>query len=158
MLVHTDRRIVGEWVVSRLPTMSQRTFSGRMDAFSALGYSIDGRMVLGVLFSDHSPVLRGVQVHLAMEHQPNAELRTAFGHAMTYAFGDLRCQRATAHVPKRHRDMRKVASILGFTEEGCMKHGFLTDDCMVYGLVKKDAEKWMLHAARNQHILQGTGI
>ena len=157
MLVHTNPVLVGNFVIPRLPDMSRRTFAGRMDAFSALGYSEDGRMAMGVLFSDHSPTLRGVQVHLAMDSIVNPSLRTAFGHSMQYIFEQLKCVRATAHIPKRHHEMRKVASILGFTEEGCMKHGFLTDDCIVYGLTKRNAEKWMLHAEKNQHNLYLTG-
>lgn len=155
--VHTRPQIVGPWVVERLPEMARRSFDGRMDAFTSLGYSRDGRMEMGVLFSDHSPVFRSVHAHLALENVNGSFLRTSFGHAMLYSFGQLGCVRITANIPKRHKKMRNVADILGFKEEGCLKHGFLTDDCMVYGLTKRDAEKWMLHALRNQHNLNLTG-
>lgn len=160
MEIHVNPATVANFVIPRLPEMSRRTFVGRMDAFSALGYSQDGRMVMGVLFSDHSPVLRGVHAHLAIDRKAGdngAILRTSMAHAMDYAFRQLKCIRITAHVPKRNDEMRKSASILGFKEEGCMKHGFLTDDCIVYGLTKRDAQKWLLHADKNKHILLPIG-
>lgn len=105
-----------------------------------IGYEVEGKMVAGFIFFNHCPWVKTIEVGLALEAK-GAILRPILRHVMLYPFVQLGCQRVTAMIPKRALKVRKLVQIVGFTEEGNIRHGFGTDHCMVYGILKAEADK-----------------
>lgn len=139
-----DDKLVGGWVIDRLPMPQRKGFEATPDyPLRGIGYKVNDKLVMGIIFYNHIPWHKSVEVGIALEPKQGAFLRGMLRHAMVYPFVQLGCQRVTAMAPKRAKASRNFMEILGFEEEGNIRHGFGTDDCIVYGLLKKQAEeKW----------------
>lgn len=149
-----DDKRVAKWVMERTPYPQRKGFDAQPDyPIRGIGYEVDGKMVMGLIFMNHAPWLKNIEVGIALEGSGGV-LRGILRHAMIYPFVQLGCQRVTAYVPKRADKSRKMVQAVGFVEEGNMRHGFGTDDCMVYGLLKREAErKW-----RFEELLQNSAL
>jgi len=142
-----DNAEVKSWLMARTPDPQRRGFDANPDyPITCFGYKIDDQIALGLAFYNYVPWYRGIEVAIALElpdGNNGALLRGMIKNAMLYPFEKLQCQRVTAMVPKRADKSRKLVKTIGFQEEGKIRHGFLIDDCILYGLTKRDAEaKW----------------
>ena len=136
-----DDRRVADWVLARTPLPQRKGFDAQPDyPLRGIGYEVEGDIVAGFIFMNHAPWLKNIEVGIALETKAPV-LRGILKHAMIYPFVQLGCQRVTAYIPKRADKSRKLVQAVGFVEEGNIRHGFGTDDCMVYGLLKREAQK-----------------
>lgn len=142
-----DDRRVARWVLDRTPMPQCKGFEAMPDyPMRGIGYEVGGKMVAGLIFFNHVTWNKAVEVGVALETD-GPVLRPILRHAMVYPFIQLQCQRVTAMIPKRAHLSRKLVETVGFKEEGNIRHGFGTDHCMVYGLLKQEAErKWKFSA------------
>lgn len=141
-LCHDSER-VKSWLMARTPDPQRRGFDANPDfPITCFGYTIDDQITLGLGFFNYCPWYRVVDVAVAIDMPENSNgafLRGMIKNAMYYPFEKLDCQRVTAMVPKRADKSRKLVKTIGFREEGKIRHGFLIDDCIIYGLTKRDA-------------------
>jgi len=139
--VYDDAK-VSHWIIERTPYPQRRGFDISPPPLRGIGYEVDGLMVAGFMFYNHASWNKSVEVGVALETK-SPVLRHIMRDVMKYPYQQLQCERVTAYVPKRATKSRKLVEALGFVEEGNMRLGFGTDHCMVYGLLKKDAEaRW----------------
>jgi len=74
--------------------------------------------------------------------------KTLYG-LLGYPFIQLKVRRITICTEKRNKKLRKlVAGVgskkgLGFKLEGNLRRGYPTDDCLIYGMLKEEAIKWI---------------
>lgn len=102
-------------------------------------------------------VARGNLVAVAVFHQyrhPNIEIsfvtadkrwstpQTVRG-VMRYPFIQLGCKRLTAITEATNQSTRTFLCRLGFTQEGYHPDAFETGDAVTYGLLRKDAARWL---------------
>lgn len=66
---------------------------------------------------------------------------------MAYPFGQLGVERVTTLIPARNERALRFNEGLGFQREGLCRLGFGDDDCVIMGLLKREAPKWMLQEA-----------
>jgi|SRR5215472_13936322 len=74
---------------------------------------------------------------------PRWASRQAVARILGYPFIELGCRRITAVTGKKNRRTRDFLGRLGFAEEGYHRELFERDDGVSYGLLKRDAEKWL---------------
>ena len=60
-----------------------------------------------------------------------------------YAFEQLQCKRITGTILKSNKKSRRFAEQFGARLEGVMRDAHEQGDVCIYGLLKKDAAKWM---------------
>lgn len=142
-----DDKQITRWVIDRTPYPQRKGFDAVPDyPMRGIGYAENEKIVAGFIFMNHSIWNKTIEVGVALEAD-GAILRPILRHAMIYPFIQLGCQRVTAFIPKRAIKSRKLVETIGFKEEGNIRLGFGTDHCIVYGLLKKEAEKkWKFSA------------
>lgn len=100
---------------------------------------------------------RGKIVAAAIFHQyrhPNIEItfvtssprwasKGAVRGILAYPFLQLRCKRVTAIARADNRQARAFLERLGFVLEGYHPDVFVTGDAVTYGMLAKDAERWI---------------
>lgn len=142
-----DQNLVRGWVAERLPSPQNRNITPNdLLRMSAVGYMVAGEMVAGFLFSNHVEVYRCVDVHIALQRPAGSNgalFRSILANVAVYPFEVLKCRRISAYVPKKQRKIRRVLKLCGFREEGVMRLGFNTDSCVVYGLLRHQAPRWL---------------
>jgi len=102
-------------------------------------------------------IARGELVAVAVFHQyrhPNIEIsfvtankrwatpQTVWG-IMRYPFIQLGCKRLTAITTAMNQSTRTFLCRLGFKQEGYHPDVFEDDDAVTYGLLRKDAARWL---------------
>jgi len=100
----------------------------------------DDELVAGVVFTGYAPP--SILMHIAAER-----LSPAFMAAiMDYAFRQLECKRITGLIDADNHRSRRFAEHLGGQLEGIMRDASPSGDVAVYGLLRKDAARWLTSA------------
>ena len=140
-VIYDDAKI-GAWVMARTPNPQRRGFDVCPPLMRGIGYEVEGKVVAGFIFYNHAEWYKTIEVGIALETKLPI-LRGILRDVMRYPFVQLGCERMTAYVPKRAKESRKLVKAVGFVEEGNMRHGLGIDDCIIYGILKKEAQnKW----------------
>jgi RimJ/RimL family protein N-acetyltransferase len=134
ILVIDDR--FGPWVAQRLKNV--RDFRD----YKAIGVT-DGREVLAaVVYHDYRPAYKSIEISMAANN-PRWALRSVISALLSYPFVQLQCERITLTIPKKNRRARRFVKGIGFVEEGCARKGFGRDDAMIYGMLRREAMRWL---------------
>lgn len=116
------------WLESRigLKTHPETTF---------LGLEIGGKVTAALAFSHYVPNT-DVDVSLATEAKGGTkQLIFAFLH---YVFEQLNCVRCTVRIPVDNAKSIRLATRLGFQQEGILRHGFGDRDALIFGLLREN--------------------
>lgn len=127
---------VANWVQAQIP----HAVNG-FGPCVALGIAIDDVLIAGVVYHEWRPAYRSVQMSIAAaspKWATKGNLRAIFA----YPFLDLKANRATAITPKRNRRARHLIEGTGFKLEGCARKGFLSDDAVIYGMLRNEC-RWI---------------
>lgn len=126
-----------DWVAARMPDDVQ------FDTKDIAVGVADDRIRAGVVYHDHTPEYRGVQVSFATDG-PGWATRKTVAALLWPPFRELDCIRVTALIRKKNKASRRLVEKLGFRLEGSLWRGFGNDHMCVYGLRRSDAEtKWL---------------
>jgi hypothetical protein len=68
---------------------------------------------------------------------------------LSFPFNQLGCKRITATTEATNEPARKFLCRLGFKQEGYHPDVFATGDAVTYGLLRKDAARWL---AKEKHV------
>jgi RimJ/RimL family protein N-acetyltransferase len=114
--------------------------------YAAIGLlNSNEELVAGVVFDcyQHPNIL----MHISAER-----LSRGFMDAIVrYAFEQLQCKRITGTILKSNKKSRRFANHMGFKLEGVMRNAHEDGDVCIYGLMKKDAQKWMRQELEKVH-------
>lgn len=143
---HEQARVLA-WLAERLPQVLARglTIEG-LARMRGLGYTVGGELVAVIAFADHLPAYRSVHVHWALDlpkGSNGAFLRGIIQHAARYPFIQLNCRLVLALIPRRAKKARQVARICGFSEGGKIPQAFVSDDAVIYTILRHQAPKWL---------------
>lgn len=126
-----------DWVAARMPDDVQ------FDTKDIAVGVADDRIRAGVVYHDHTPKYRGVQVSFATDG-PGWATRKTVAALLWPPFRELDCIRVTALIRKKNKASRRLVEKLGFKLEGSLWRGYGNDHMCVYGLRRSDAEaKWL---------------
>lgn len=131
-LIYNQQDRVAEWVSNRLPGQ-QYTFNRCV----TIGIERDSELTGGVVFFDWFPTWKNVYVAIAGEGEflTRRILRCLYA----FPFTQLGCERVTVLINEQNRLAVNLVLRIGFCLEGVMRG---TPNCLVFGLLKKDAMKW----------------
>ena len=126
---------VAQWVAKRIPTMHGQPFH-------ALAWAIGvedeaGKPLGGVVFTNHLPAYRSIEVSFASD-TPRWLTRRMISGILAYPFTQLGCQRITAITPKKAKAARAFLDDFGFKREGVVRRGFGDDDAVISGLLWRE--------------------
>lgn len=139
-IITEPKELIGRYVASK---------QGKNDDwqnYAAIGLlNSDEELVAGVVFDcyQHPNIL----MHISAER-----LSRGFMDAIVrYAFEQLQCKRITGTILKSNKKSRRFANHMGFKLEGVMRNAHEDGDVCIYGLMKKDAQKWMRQELEKVH-------
>lgn len=114
--------------------------------FVAIGLlNSNDELIAGVVFDGYSHP--NICMHISAER-----LSKNFMDAIVrYPFEQLQCKRITGTILKSNKKSRRFANHMGFKLEGIMRDAHKDGDVCIYGLMKKDAKKWMRQELEKVH-------
>ena len=134
--VFQEDEAVAEWVSENL---RQRPVFGK---FTAIGMVKNGQPIAGVVYHDHDRKNGDIQLSIASA-TPKWCSRESLAVFLGYPFQQLKCNRITAICHQRNKPARSFLKKLGFKEEGILRQKYFPRDAVVYGMLKKEAAKWL---------------
>lgn len=141
MLLTGQRQAVRDYVASRIRDL----YNPPQDLYEAIGVVRDGRIIGGIIYSHWHELAPGQHdCMLTAAGEPGWLTRGSIKALLHYPFEDLACIRLTSIIAKANKPARALNERLGFKLEGTVRHGRgIGKDCILYGLLRADAEKWL---------------
>jgi len=112
-----------------------------------IGWRRRGRLVAGLVFEGYNRV--NIFVHIAKlrgEPMPVELIAAMFD----YPFRQLKVRRISALIANGNRQSKRFAKKLGGRLEGVMEDASEDGDLCIFGLLRKDAEKWLTEPYRRR--------
>jgi len=134
--VFQEDEAVAEWVSENLrqhPVFSK---------YTAIGMVREGVPVAGVVYHDHDAKNGDIQLSIASV-TPSWCSRLSLAVFLGYPFLQLKCNRITAVCHQHNKPARVFLKKLGFKEEGILRQKYFPRDAVIYGMLKKEAAKWL---------------
>lgn len=107
---------------------------------SAIGVVARGNLVAAAVF--HCYRDPDIEISFVTTDKRWATPQTVRG-IMRYPFIQLGCKRMTAITGATNQSTRTFLCRLGFRQEGYHRDAFHADDAVSYGLLRKDAARWL---------------
>lgn len=105
-----------------------------------IGWQRGGEIICGAVYEGYNGA--NVYVHIAKMH--GVKFPAAFIAAFVdYPFNQLRVRRMSAMIPSINEPSQEFAQKLGATLEGRMPEAVENGDLLVFGLLRRDAAKWL---------------
>ena len=129
--------LVAGWVRQRIPY-------AEFGQCAAIGVSDGDRLIAGCVYHNWQPALRNIEMSIAAD-TPTWAKKEIIAALLRYPFlqKELSCRRVTACVEARNRRARRFVEHVGFRKEGTIRQGYLKDDCVIYGMLKSEARRWL---------------
>ena len=110
---------------------------------TAIGVALNGKIVAVAVFHDY----RGTSIEVTFVTKTRGLTRWAIRENLKailhYPFVQLGCKRLTAITEEGNSDARAFLERLGFRQEGVHPDGFASGTGISYGLLRRDAERWL---------------
>ncbi len=142
MILAGQKEHVAAYVASRIRDL----YDAPTKDYEAIGViNKDGKIIGGIIYTEYREIAPDQHdIRLTAAGEPGWLTRASIRVLLSYPFHQLRCVRLTSIVAKPNRAARSLNERLGFKEEGCIRHGRgIGKDCILYGLIREDAEKWI---------------
>lgn len=116
-----------------------------------IGYARGGNIVMGAMFNNYN----GAQIHMHIALTRGVPFSPTFVAAiMDYPFVQLGLKRVTGMIFESNTASRRFAEHLGAKQEVILQDYLPHGNLVVYGLFRKDAQKW-LTASYSQRLRAG---
>lgn len=133
MLIFNRDRELAQWAASRL---GYKEFG----ACVAIGVAHENEIAAAAIYSNYShPNIDITFVTSSPRWASPGAVRAIF----RYPFVQLECKRITAITGAKNQPARAFLCRLGFKQEGIHPDSFLEDDGISYGLLARDASRWI---------------
>lgn len=132
---------VADWVLARIPHMA----GGDFGPCVAIGIATDaGVLVAGAVYHGYVRFPDGGDIQMSMAADTARWARTGVIRALLhYPFVQAGCHRITTLTPAHNERALRINRGLGFEFEGRVRRGFGNDDCIIMGLLREDAGRWL---------------
>ena len=131
-VITEPKELIGRYVASKLPA------GVTWDNFVGFGLvNDDDELVAGAVFNGYRHP--AICMHIAAEKMTP----TFVAAIMDYPFRQLGCKRITGVIDRKNKKSRHFAKHLGASLEGVMRDATESGDICIYGLLAKDAGRWL---------------
>jgi len=144
-LVFDEPRLL-DWCASHIPHVPNAESWRRGEGY-ALGVADEDDILAVMVVHAFQRRFRDCQISMAAKSARWAS-RATIGALLRYPFGQLGVDRLTTIVASRNGRALKFNEGLGFVREGLCRRGFGDDDAVILGLLREDAQKWLLPPER----------
>ncbi len=141
LILAGQKEIVRDWIFSRVRDLTDPP----QKDYEAIGVTRDGQIIGGVLYSNYHEIAPGQHdCMLTAAGEPGWLTRSSIRVLLGYPFQQLACIRLTSVIAKSNHAARALNERLGFKVEGKIRDGRgIGKHCILYGLLRADAEKWL---------------
>lgn len=115
--------------------------------YSAIGIESNGEPVAGVVYHNYYPVFKDVEMSVAITN-PIAAHPDIIAGMFRYPFEQMGCNRITVGVSANNKRSIRFIEGIGFVQEGRQADGCGDSDRLMYGLTRKNAQKWLTRRKR----------
>jgi RimJ/RimL family protein N-acetyltransferase len=130
-----DDELLAQWVGVKLGRQFQLPCR-------CIGVSRGDELLAVALFNNYDPP--NIEITFVTT-TPRWASRQVIGRILAYPFRELGCRRLTAVTSARNIPTRAFLRRLGFSEEGFHPELFEDSDGVSYGLLRRNAERWLEH-------------
>jgi hypothetical protein len=134
MLIYNEDDALAQWIGRQLGGIR---FS---PPYCCIGVARGAELLAAVLYNNFEPP--NIQITFVTT-SPRWASRQVIGRILGYPFRELGCRRISAITPARNKQARAFMLRLGFNEEGHHPDYFENDAGVSYGLLKRNAQKWL---------------
>ena len=135
-LVFRMDEFVAQWVAQRV-----KGFSPNPGQYVAIGIADGQRLIAGAVYHDYTR--NGIGMTLAAD-SPRWATKGNIAALLRYPFEQLNVRRITVSAERKNSRSRKLIEGVGFKLEGVLREGFgAGKDAILYGMLKKDAVRWL---------------
>ncbi len=99
-----------------------------------------GNILAGVVYNNYREGV-GLEATIAST-SPRWCNRAMLAAIFGYPFDQVGCRRLTAITERKNQPVRAFLCRIGFREEGLLRHGFPSDDAVVYGMLREEC-RWL---------------
>lgn len=110
------------------------------DTTQGIGWARNGNIVMGAMFNNYNGA--SIHMHIAKLHGESFS-PTFIAAIMDYPFRQLGVKRVTGLVAENNHVSRRFAQHLGARMEGVLQDALPDGNLLVYGLLRKDANRWL---------------
>jgi RimJ/RimL family protein N-acetyltransferase len=133
-----DERL-SDWVMRRLPLYDPNESFGPC---AALGVWNGSEIMAAMVVYGYSR--RKGQCHIAMAaDNPKWATKSVIAALLKYPFLQLGCRRVTTYTASKNERALRFNRGIGFKQEGVMRWGYGDDDCVIMGLLREEADRWL---------------
>ena len=118
----------------------QRKFLRLGPASVAIGVAHGGEVVAAAIYNNYRPP--NIEITFVTS-SPRWASKEAIRAMLRYPFVQLGCARLTAVTPAQNRAARAFLARLGFRQEGVHPDALPGGDAVSYGLLARDAARWI---------------
>lgn len=133
MLIFGHDRELARWAGDRLGIAD-------FGPSTAIGVAREGKIVAVAVYNQYQPPNIHITFVTADRHWATKQAVRAI---LGYPFRQLGCRRITAITNADNESTRMFLLRLGFRQEGYHAESFPDGDAVSYGLLKKDAQRWI---------------
>jgi RimJ/RimL family protein N-acetyltransferase len=108
---------------------------------ATIGVERHGEIVAAAIYNNYRPPNIDITFVSSSSHWAS---RRAIQAMLRYPFVQLGCKRLTAVTPAQNARARTFLLRLGFRQEGVHPDALPTGDAVSYGLLAKDAARWLV--------------
>jgi RimJ/RimL family protein N-acetyltransferase len=136
-----QRELVAKWIA----TKSRDCYAPPDKDYEAIGVVRGADLIGGICYTEYREIAPGQHdIRLTAAGEPGWLTRRTIKVLLGYPFQQLSCVRITSIIAKPNKTARSLNERLGFKIEGCVRDGRgIGKDCILYGLLKADAERWL---------------
>lgn len=125
---------VAEWVCDQIGAPKDVSMA------EGIGWARGGNIVLGAMFSTYN----GASIHMHIARIRGEPFTPTWVAAiMDYPFRQLGVKRITGLIAENNGPSRRFAEHLGAHQEGVLTDALPEGNLVLYGLLKKDAQRWL---------------
>ncbi len=125
--------VISRWVGDRVGIAS-------FGHCTAIGIAGTAGLIAGVVYNNYREGV-GLEATIAST-SPRWCNRATLAAIFGYPFDQVGCRRLTAITERKNQPVRAFLCRIGFREEGLLRHGFPSDDAVVYGMLREEC-RWL---------------
>ena len=133
MMIYNHDAAIAHWVGQRLGVSD-------FGPCKAIGVFRKGEIVAGCVFSQFRPP--NIEISFATT-TPKWATKQVIRDILRYPFLQLGCKRVTCITEATNQHARAFLCRLGFHEEGVHPDALETGDAITFGLLRRDAARWL---------------
>lgn len=136
-LIFGQDEIIAKWVADRTPRRNSEFTN-----YVAIGIAKNGKIIAGVVYSNHYPEFKNIELSMAAE-SPMWATKDIIASLLRYPFIQLGCNRITTCTSSRNKRALRFNYGVGFRREGVIRRGYGNHDMIICGMLRKEAERWL---------------